>query len=253
MAAFNHLGLFPRFVTCPRQENLLFDSALADIWISSTPAFLYACAHYWRVKTWRASLDATWTEIAGGTSFSSSTSDLISQGINREYFTYTTPPEEDFIEGTTPSSESELICNYSSVGHSLLRFNQVRVEASGTGINFEYSYNVGDGATGAAIVRLDDSGNVSEVKTPFIFEGGTFRWSFRPYAFVGNTGTYGTFTYSLLGQSFTTPFYASNSTGGGSLSVSASLVAEEYWPYDPGDGGGPIYDSATGAQLRPFP
>ena len=26
-----------------------------------------------------------------------------------------------------------------------------------------------------------------------------------------------------------------------------------YWPYDPGDGGGPIYDSATGAQLRPFP
>jgi hypothetical protein len=26
----------------------------------------------------------------------------------------------------------------------------------------------------------------------------------------------------------------------------------EYWPYDPGDGGGPIYDSATGQQLRPF-
>jgi hypothetical protein len=34
-----------------------------------------------------------------------------------------------------------------------------------------------------------------------------------------------------------------------------SLVwnATEYWPYDPGDGLGPIYDSATGAQLRPFP
>jgi hypothetical protein len=29
--------------------------------------------------------------------------------------------------------------------------------------------------------------------------------------------------------------------------------ATEYWPYDPGDGFGPIYDSATGAQLRPFP
>lgn len=27
----------------------------------------------------------------------------------------------------------------------------------------------------------------------------------------------------------------------------------EYWPYDPGDGLGPIYDSATGAQLRAFP
>jgi hypothetical protein len=27
----------------------------------------------------------------------------------------------------------------------------------------------------------------------------------------------------------------------------------EYWPYDPEDGLGPIYDSATGAQLRDFP
>jgi len=34
------------------------------------------------------------------------------------------------------------------------------------------------------------------------------------------------------------------------LSVKLSF---EYWPYDPGDGLGPIYDSATGKQLRPFP
>jgi len=32
-----------------------------------------------------------------------------------------------------------------------------------------------------------------------------------------------------------------------------SIVPIEYWPYDPGDGLGPIYNSATGAQLRPFP
>ena len=31
------------------------------------------------------------------------------------------------------------------------------------------------------------------------------------------------------------------------------ISAEEYWPYDPNDGGGPIYDSTTGAQLRGFP
>jgi hypothetical protein len=37
--------------------------------------------------------------------------------------------------------------------------------------------------------------------------------------------------------------------GTGSLAISAT----EYWPYDPGDGGGPIYDSVTGAQLRGFP
>jgi hypothetical protein len=42
--------------------------------------------------------------------------------------------------------------------------------------------------------------------------------------------------------------------GGVDFSYGAGTVeAVEYWPYDPGDGGGPIYDSATGAQLRPFP
>lgn len=35
--------------------------------------------------------------------------------------------------------------------------------------------------------------------------------------------------------------------------MDATLTATEYWPYDPGDGGGPIYDSAIGAQLRGFP
>jgi hypothetical protein len=37
------------------------------------------------------------------------------------------------------------------------------------------------------------------------------------------------------------------------VGYTGSLTAIEYWPYDPEDGGGPIYDSATGAQLRDFP
>lgn len=32
-----------------------------------------------------------------------------------------------------------------------------------------------------------------------------------------------------------------------------SMSPQEYWPYDPEDGAGPIYDSGTGAQLREFP
>ena len=35
--------------------------------------------------------------------------------------------------------------------------------------------------------------------------------------------------------------------------MDATLTATEYWPYDPGDGKGPIYDSETGEQLRGFP
>jgi len=52
------------------------------------------------------------------------------------------------------------------------------------------------------------------------------------------------------------PFlYGSTSTPGTSFSISGTITitASEYWPYDPGDGLGPIYDSATGAQLRGFP
>jgi hypothetical protein len=32
-----------------------------------------------------------------------------------------------------------------------------------------------------------------------------------------------------------------------------TIKPHSYWPYDPGDGGGPIYNEETGAQLRPFP
>jgi hypothetical protein len=46
--------------------------------------------------------------------------------------------------------------------------------------------------------------------------------------------------------SFTQPDYF---VGVGGLTIKAV----EYWPYDPGDGGGPIYDTETGAQIRPMP
>lgn len=45
------------------------------------------------------------------------------------------------------------------------------------------------------------------------------------------------------------PFYYGSDNATGTITIEAT----EYWPYDPGDGLGPIYDSATGEQLRPFP
>lgn len=47
---------------------------------------------------------------------------------------------------------------------------------------------------------------------------------------------------------FQSILYPNNGPSSGSITITAS----EYWPYDPGDGGGPIYDSGTGAQLRDF-
>jgi hypothetical protein len=68
----------------------------------------------------------------------------------------------------------------------------------------------------------------------------------------------GTFTYKFLGKTYTAPIVARPISFGSSrtpVNVSAqfTLEATEYWPYDPGDGGGPIYDSSTGEQLRNFP
>lgn len=41
--------------------------------------------------------------------------------------------------------------------------------------------------------------------------------------------------------------------GNGATAASLTIAPYQYHAYDPGDGAGPIYDSTTGAQLRPFP
>jgi hypothetical protein len=115
-----------------------------------------------------------------------------------------------------------------------------------------------------AYIRTNDDGRI-EILPTIQFEATTFRWT-RIRAFnwtVPSSGTvalgsYGTFSYNLLGESFSAPIYAYNSRShvegfSNTLSVNASLEAIEYWPYDPNDGLGPIYDSTTGEQLRPFP
>jgi hypothetical protein len=265
MAAVRNLGLFPSVVFCPRQENSYTNDEIdridADIWIESTPPFLYACAHYWRVKTWRISASTTWAEFDASIAlWTDSFSETISQGINREIYTQDDPPDfSDTSTGETPSSETQLVCNNPTVGHDFARLRSAIASGgsqsgvAGTGIFAEYTFFIGGGTP--AFYRLDTEGNVSQVSTPFTFQVNTTRWKIRAVPFVGNTGSYGTLTYSLLGQTFTAPLYARNSLVGNdnTLSISASLTAAEYWPYDPGDGDGPIYDSATGEQLRGFP
>jgi hypothetical protein len=53
---------------------------------------------------------------------------------------------------------------------------------------------------------------------------------------------------SFLDEVYEMPIFSS-----GFGAFSASIEANEYWPYDPEDGGGPIYDTLTGEQLRDFP
>jgi len=64
-----------------------------------------------------------------------------------------------------------------------------------------------------------------------------------------------------IDPSETTPLYVDSSLSGSPSNALLKILPEEYYQYDPGDtdpypgkdGSGPIYDSATGAQLRnPF-
>jgi hypothetical protein len=48
-------------------------------------------------------------------------------------------------------------------------------------------------------------------------------------------------------------FLHSGTINGAPFTFTATVSPSEYWPYDPNDGLGPIYDSTTGEQLRPFP
>lgn len=64
----------------------------------------------------------------------------------------------------------------------------------------------------------------------------------------------GSVTFKINGfDDVVIPVYYYLQSATGSVSYSATIEAAEFFPYDPNDGLGPIYDKDTGARLRPFP
>jgi hypothetical protein len=69
----------------------------------------------------------------------------------------------------------------------------------------------------------------------------------------------GNLTVQFLDYEITIPLYSNWQNGanpppqGAFINCNVRVIADQYWPYDPEDGGGPIYDSVTGEQLRDFP
>jgi hypothetical protein len=84
----------------------------------------------------------------------------------------------------------------------------------------------------------------------------TVRWQIRAFPdLAGEEEAYGTLTYKFLDKTYNCPIYAKNRSANdhdftNTLSINATLEAMEYWPYDPGDGGGPIYAAKFGDKLR---
>jgi hypothetical protein len=86
--------------------------------------------------------------------------------------------------------------------------------------------------------------------------GAAGRWDIRVFPDLsGEEEAYGTMTYKFLDKTYDCPIYATNQSANdpdftNTLSIDATLEAMEYWPYDPGDGGGPIYSAKFGEKLR---
>ena len=60
----------------------------------------------------------------------------------------------------------------------------------------------------------------------------------------------------VLGKTYSIPMYFSEMVGeidGSEYFYHGEISVNEYWPYDPNDSLGPIYDKTTGKQLRAFP
>jgi hypothetical protein len=268
MATIRHLGLFSkRFLYCPSET--FFGNPIPrnypDIWMPPK----YALAMYWRVKKWRFSYQKTWSETVGSFVWDYAQDEQIFVGQIRRKIIAINPPnvEEDATLGLKPSNETKLICgvdaveNYGSPHfHFFLRGLNIPsttpAAAGGTSSDAEIFYNGFHGA----FYRKGTLG--LEFRPAIHFQASTFRWTdiFAAEWSSPNPplGTYGTFSYVLLGQTFSTDIYAYNSRStvagfANNLSMTATLEAIEYWPYDPNDGLGPIYDKDTGEQLRPFP
>jgi hypothetical protein len=139
---------------------------------------------------------------------------------------------------------------YMFVSESFMATSGTAVDASGSSISFtlKMPYN------GPAAIYNDE-----RLFTPPIdLEFRTTRWIANTVEFYNTLGSYGSLNLKMLGKTYSCPIFASNRSSEQSgftntLSINADLEPAEYWPYDPDDGLGPIYNKDTGAQLRAFP
>ena len=164
-----------------------------------------------------------WRVKAWSASASVTSSSLFTTGTVTYEQTFTANNVRQGSPGfSTPQDEKSLVCRrrtyfnetVGDVGSFYFEF----FDAVKSHDDLYYPYlNIGfDGGNGAAILTLSGGGS----------SGGTI---------------------SIDG--INVPSFINPSTTAGSVIITPA----EYWPYDPDDGGGPIYNSATGAQLRDFP
>lgn len=288
MGSFSSFGFFPNTVfSCPFPEITIVDAnQIGALWPDVWMPPQYALAMYWRVKRWRFTFSIQWRELSeesGGETFNYSKEIEFSTGqlkiIEEQKINGIFVPERDLFVDSVPANESQLICGPKPKEYQeeiTLDDGSVIVQTN-TFENVFYGQIIGRitdrGPFAASLIQqnkkttsnpnsrfvpaimIRDGEDGLEMSPAINFSARTQRWTFIrarsfPSAFEN---TYGTFNYKLLGRTFSTNIYAfNNRTNQALLSVFANLEAIEYWPYDPLDGNGPIYNTSSGTQIRSF-
>ena len=214
MASVRHLGLFP---WCVDPTTSYFKGEQLR---------QYAVPMWWRVKEW--TLD--------------STADILFN---------TDPPATNTYSGSFVFRITDIPLRFLSTATFQTEKDLVVAGKAGTGYgtlgpvyNWSFFAYLGD-------FNLEIS---LEIGPDFGF--GAFAGDTPPVSTSGEFEEVGSITSNFCGLSFSAPI-KHNFPFGESLyrivGLDATLTATEYWTYDPGDGGGPIYEGATGAQRRAFP
>lgn len=224
-------------------------------------------ALYWRVKKWKVSGDFQYTTESAG-----DPPEPVIETVPYEFF-FERDKDPESPENLT--KESDLVClikqdeETQKLFWPIIQFRrigdpvEVAVPQLGTGV-WGAGFACPTIATFATDVRpiikqrpnlyscgLSFSFNYENGLEPDVdrYDGGAINLAWNES--LSNT----TVPITFLGQTFS--ILAADSNFGTEdphpLLTTMSIDAVEYWPYDPKDGGGPIYDSATGKQIRPFP
>jgi hypothetical protein len=265
MASVRHLGLFP-FCIWPSKEKFIEElyangPTVYEDFTNETETIIAdletVMAMYWRVKKWK---------VYGQWDY------YVTSKVSNNY---------EYIFTRDAETEADLVC-LDEFGY-LKQFTR-----TGTPITFSWSGGIGTLDVGLSIFR--NTGNGPQTNRPIIKLGGNsyaagimfvctleegapdadqyyFSSLIRPFNKTAPTPSFPEIeapnttvpitllgeTYHLLASKSEPVISLPDDQGTVTLEASMTIDALEYWPYDPQDGGGPIYDSTTGAQLRPFP
>jgi hypothetical protein len=240
MASVRHLGLFP-WCIYPNKETVKKDLFLTEqeynnniyIFEGLLQTKAQATSLYWRVKRWKAE----------GSFLAISPSETIEVPFG---YTYQRINEQNVV----CTSEKELVCAPKLTRQeNLIEFTHPTYTNSFSMASAEFDIGLIQqpaALTGAAgLVEKDKIYNWQYVNffsdTEELITG--LLNSQKNLASIPAT-----YSLSAFGSSQTV---ACGTNLAGSMTLEISAI--EYWPYDPEDGGGPIYDITTGKQLRPFP